>query len=68
MGPRKISVLFHFCFESFTKFCETLKTRVKLNTNFTCPHAITYTSLDSSSVNQFSTFCNNQSPIPGSSD
>ena len=25
------------------QFCETLKTRVKLNTNFTRPHAITYT-------------------------
>ena len=25
------------------KFCETLKTRVKLSLNFTWPHAITYT-------------------------
>ena len=41
-----------FCFQSFTNcprrfatwaICETLKTRVKLNLNFTRPHAITYT-------------------------
>ena len=40
------------CFQSFTNcprrfatraICETLKTRVKLNLNFTRPHAITYT-------------------------
>ena len=33
------------CFQSFTN-CETLKTRVKLNLNFTRPHAITYTNRD----------------------
>ena len=27
----------------FVNFCETLKTRVKLNLNFTWPYAITYT-------------------------
>ena len=39
---RKINVLFHLCFQSFT--LETLKTQVKLNLNFTWPNgnAISY--------------------------
>ncbi len=50
MGPRKISVLISLVFSKLHKitlvasplgqFCETLKTREKLNTNFTRPHAI----------------------------
>ena len=34
MGPSKIKVEFHACSQSFT-ICETLKTQVKLNLNFT---------------------------------
>ena len=33
------------CREATREICETLKTRVKLNLNFTRPHAITYTEL-----------------------
>jgi hypothetical protein len=33
--------------------CETLKTRVKLNLNFTRPHAITYTNVDGNIRNVF---------------
>ena len=34
MGQSRIKISFHACFQSFT-ICETLKTQVKLNLNFT---------------------------------